>query len=240
MTDKELDRLMRCVLLDSMERRETTATTGPVFTPSARHNREIRSMLADPIGWAHRRTRPVWKKVVQRVAVILLVFSLSLGSLMAVSPTVRAAVIRWVVEWYEDQIIYRYSGEMFTGKMPQYEITALPEGYVEMEEEREDDSNYVFRAYRNAELQKTIYFDYISMQQGSASAILQKDSVTILPVTVNGMSGQLFLEDDWENIRSIITWIDPERNLQFALNACLDETGMLAIAESVSLIKTEK
>lgn len=109
-----------------------------------------------------------------------------------------------------------------------------------MEEEREDDSNYVFRAYRNAELQKTIYFDYIYMQQGSASAILQKDSVTILPVTVNGMSGQLFLEDDWENIRSIITWIDPERNLQFALNACLDETGMLAIAESVSLIKTEK
>ena len=47
-------------------------------------------------------------------AVILLVFSLSLGSLMAVSPTVRAAVIRWVTEWYETHITYRYSGEQIT------------------------------------------------------------------------------------------------------------------------------
>ena len=36
---------------------------------------------------------------------LLLVFSLSLGSLMAVSQTVRAAVVRRVVEWYETHII---------------------------------------------------------------------------------------------------------------------------------------
>ena len=174
MTDQELDRLIRRVLLDSIERQEERKAV-VAFTPSARHDWQIRSMLADPIRWAHRRTRPVWKSALQRVAVILLVFTLSLGSLMAVSPTVRAAVVRWVTEWYEDQVIYRYSGEMFTGKMPQYEITALPDGYIENESEREDDSNYVFRAYRNAELQKTIYFDYAHMQQGSSSAFLREE-----------------------------------------------------------------
>ena len=240
MTDRELDCLMRRVLLDSMEGREDTEAVVPVFTPSARHDREIRSMLADPTRWVRRWTRPVWKSALQRVAVILLVFTLSLGSLMAVSPTVRAAVVRWVTEWYEDQVIYRYSGEMFTGKMPQYEITALPEGYIEDESEREDDSNYVFRAYRNAELQKTIYFDYAHMQQSSASAYLREEGITILPVTVNGLDGQLFLEDDWEDERSVVTWIDPDSNLQFALSAYLDEAGMIAIAESVSLVKTEK
>ena len=58
MTDRELDCLMRCVLLDSMERRVDTEAAVPVFTPSARHDREIRSMLADPIGWANRWARP--------------------------------------------------------------------------------------------------------------------------------------------------------------------------------------
>ena len=240
MTDQELDRLMRRVLLDSMERREDTEAVVPAFTPSARHDWQIRSMLADPTRWAHRRTRPVWKSVLQRVAVILLVFTLSLGSLMAVSPTVRAAVVRWVTEWYEDQVIYRYSGEMFTGEMPEYEITALPEGYIEDESEREDDSNYVFRAYRNAELQKTIYFDYAYMQQGSASVFLREEGITILPVTVNGLDGQLFLEDNWEDERSVVTWIDPDSNLQFVLRAYLDKTDILHMAESVSLVKSEK
>ena len=61
MTDRELDYLMRRVLLDSMEGREDTEAAVPGFTPSARHDREIRSMLADATRWVRRRTRPVWK-----------------------------------------------------------------------------------------------------------------------------------------------------------------------------------
>ena len=53
---------------------------------------------------------------------LLLVFSLSLGSLMAVSQTVRAAVVRRVVEWYETHITYRHSGEQIAGDMHWYEI----------------------------------------------------------------------------------------------------------------------
>ena len=44
MTDKELDRLMRRVLLDSMDLREDAAGV----VPSARHRREMRAMLKDP------------------------------------------------------------------------------------------------------------------------------------------------------------------------------------------------
>jgi len=61
---------------------------------------------------------------------LLLVFSLSLGSLMAVSQTVRAAVVRRVVEWYETHITYR---QQIAGDMPWYEITDLLEGYGEIE-----------------------------------------------------------------------------------------------------------
>ncbi len=39
---------------------------------------------------------------------------------MAVSPTVRAAVVRWVTEWYETHVVYRFCENM-TGEMPQYD-----------------------------------------------------------------------------------------------------------------------
>ena len=240
MTDRELDCLMRRVLLDSMERREDTEAVVPVFTPSARPGREIRSMLADPIGWANRRARPVWKKTLRRVAVILLVFSLSLGGLMAASPTVRAAVIRWAVEWYENHITYRYSGDAIAQDMPQYEITALPEGYIEDVSLRIEWPNYTSVKYKNEELQNMILFDYIYMQQASASDFVPGEDTMILPITVNDLNGQLFLEDDWETKRNVITWVDPGSNLQFTLQANLSETDILHMAESVSLVKPEK
>ncbi len=236
MTDKELDRLMRRVLLDSMDLREDAAG----FVPSARHRREMRAMLKDPAGWARRRAQPVWKRGLRHAAAILLVCTLGLGGAAVASPTVHAAVLRWATEWYEEQVIYRYGGEAISGEMPQYAITALPDGYAEDVNEREEDSNYIFIAYHNAEHQKGIYLDYIYMQQGSVSAFVPGEDTVIKPVTINGLDGQLFLEKDWGNKRSIVTWIDPARNLQFGVYGNLNETDILTIAESVSLVENDK
>ena len=64
------------------------------------------------------------------------------------------------------------------------------------------------------------------------------EDTEVLSVTVNGLEGQLFLEKDSENTRSTLTWIDAERNLQFTLMAALNETAILHIAESVSLVRS--
>ena len=160
---------------------------------------------------------------------------------MAVSPTVRAAVIRWVTEWYETHITYRYSGEQITDEMPQYEITDLPEGYIEDESKRIERPEYITFTFcnPNKENDQKIIFDYTYMSQGGASDFVTEDS-EVLSVTVNGLEGQLFLADDWENTRSILTWIDAERNLQFTLMAALNEIDILHIAESVSLVEMIK
>ena len=237
MTDRELDRMMQHVLLDAIKRDcEKETDDVPAFKPTLRYQRQMAAMLSDPLKWAQKRARPLWKNVAQKIAVILLVFSLSLGSLMAVSPTVRAAVVRWVTEWYETHIVYRYSGEQIIGEMPQYEITDLPEGYIE--DERVNWPSYVSVVYQNKDTGKTIYLDCTYMQQGSASDYVT-DGVEVVPVTVNGLSGQLFLTDDWENKWNTITWIDAERNLQFEIDANVNRDVILHMAESVSLVKTE-
>lgn len=242
MTDQELDTLMRRVLLDSLKLNLEGATGNELsFEPTPRYQRQMTAMLADPLKWARKRARPIWKKVIQKVAVILLVFSLSLGSLMAVSPTVRAAVIRWVTEWYETHITYRYSGEQITDEMPQYEITDLPEGYVEAKGERVEWPSYVSIIYRNQsdDNAQWIYLRYIYMQQGTISNF-EIENADVQPVTVNGLDGQLYLARNPEQSDSTITWIDPDKNILFAVDAALDANDILHIAESVSLMKTEK
>ena len=240
MTDRELDRMMQHVLLDAIKRDcEKETDDVPAFKPTRHYQRQIAAMLSDPLKWARKRARPIWKSALQKVAMILLVFSLSLGSLMAVSPTVRAAVVRWITEWYETHVVYRFSGEQITDEMPQYEVTDLPEGYAEIE--RVEWPSYVSIIYQNVndENASWIYLQYIYMQQG-ASGNFGIENADIIPVTVNGLEGQLYLNRDAEGADSTITWIIPDENILFAVSAALNTDDILHIAESVSLVKTEK
>ena len=198
MTDQELDTLMRRVLLDSLKLDAESAASGELaFEPTPRYQRQMAAMVKDPLKWERRRARPLWKNVAQKAAVILLVFSLSLGSLMAVSPTVRAAVVRWVTEWYETHVVYRFSGEQIADEMPQYEVTDLPEGYAETK--RVEWPSYVSIIYQkvNDGNAPWIYLQYIYMQQG-ASSNFEIENADIIPITVNGLEGQLYLTKDSE------------------------------------------
>lgn len=236
MTDRELDRMMQHVLLDAIKRDcEKETDDVPAFKPTRRYQRQMAEMVKDPLKWGRRRARPLWKNVAQKAAVILLVFSLSLGSLMAVSPTVRAAVVRWVTEWYETHIVYRYSGEDISGEMPQYEISGLPQDYTEIIRDVYEASVSVVYESPSGDM---ICFDYTYMQQGAANIIAPGDD-EILDVTVNGIQGQFFLPHDPADAKTI-TWIDADSNLQFVVKAFCSETDILHMAESVSLVKTEK
>lgn len=62
----------------------------------------------------------------------------------------------------------------------------------------------------------------------------------IIPVTVNGIEGQLYLARNPDESDSTITWIDPDKNIAFIEDAALDADSILHIAESVSLSKIEK
>lgn len=240
MTGQELDTLMQRVLLDSLKLDwEEKAKPQPPFEASSRYRREVRRMLADPLAWTRKREKPIWKRAVQQVAAILLILSVGFGSLLAISPTVRAAFLQWITEWYETHVTYRYAGTDMAGAMPQYEITELPEGYAEIKSERIEWPNQVNIVYRNGREGKTIYLNYIRMNQGGATDFVIED-VEILPVVVNGLDGQLFWKANWESEWNTVTWIDSDRELQFTIEAHLDKMDIINIAESVSLVKSTK
>lgn len=241
MTDNELNQLMQRVLLDAIKSDcEKEDSVAPSFKPSLRYQRSLAAMIADPLKWAHKRAKPLWKKVLQKVAVVLIIFSLSLGSLMVVSPNIRAAVVNWVTEWYETHITFRYLGTPTDDEMPEYRIGALPNGYVEVDSEREEWPDYICIVYRNEVSGKTIYFDYTRMTQGYVNDFEVNSDTATSSVLVNGMQGYLFQEKNWERQRSSITWIDSDKNLQFTIHAYLPQSGILQMAESVSLFNSTK
>lgn len=233
MTEQELDRIMQRILLDAIKRDcEKETDDVPVFKPTHHYQRQITAMLADPLKWARKKAQPIWKNALQKVAVILLVFSLSLGSVMAVSPTARAAVIRWVTEWYETHVVYRYSGEDIWGEMPHYEISGLPQGYTEIIRDVYEASVSVVYESPSGDI---ICFDYTHIQQGAANIIALGDD-EIIDVTVNGIQGHLFLPHDSEDAKTI-TWINADSDLQFVVKAFCSEIDILHMAENVCLAK---
>lgn len=100
----------------------------PEFSPGYR--KSCARMLADPNGWAKRLGRPLWKKTLQTAACILLAFSLALGALMGVSPTVRAAVLNWFREIREGVVSYTSTDMAEQLAPPIWRPTWVPENFV--------------------------------------------------------------------------------------------------------------
>lgn len=238
MTDQDLDNLMKRVLNDSIQldlELDATKDT-PAFDASPQHQRQMQAMLKDPQGWAKRKTRPVWKMLARRVAVFFLAVALGFGAIMAGSPTAQASFMNWLKEIYETQVVYRFMGEDIEGEMPYYEITALPEGFVEVERIENPASTIVI--YEN-EAGDAIYLIYGFMQQGSALSLSTENS-DIVPITVNGLSGDLYLSKDFELTSNTIVWVNPELDMYFNVDGFHNATDILHMAESVSLLKTTK
>ena len=60
MTDQELDRLMRHVLMDGIgqEVEQTSQQDIPAFQPSPRYQRQMAAMQRDPLAWSRKSSAP--------------------------------------------------------------------------------------------------------------------------------------------------------------------------------------
>lgn len=229
MTDQELDRVMRRVLLDALKaEEEQNAGPGVPFAPSARYRRSMGRMCRNPLKWLRDRERPVWRRALRQAAMIALVIAIGFGVLMTTVPPVRAAVLQWVTEWYETHIVYRYHGDDPSEPLPKFAITALPDGFAETEREHQPASVGVVYEDDTGNL---IFLDCIFMHQGGAMAFNADDCI-VTDLTVNGMEGQFF-ESETPGYFNSITWIDADQRIQFSITGVFEEAELLCMAESV-------
>lgn len=230
MTDQELDRLLRRALLDAADQEAQTPPETEVPL-SEGHRRRIREMLRDPLLWFRLRNPYPWRTVARRAAVVLLMLSLSAAMVLAVSPKARADIVRWTMEQNGRRVEFRYHGDGPAQALPQYRITALPEGYTETERVEAD---WNVRVTYECTGKQWIRFSYLYMQDGTASSMGIAESDTVKDITVSGMSGKLILTQSPESA-NVIIWFDTAQNLMFSIHANVDESVIITMAESVSL-----
>lgn len=226
---------IRQALLDAAEEEFFLALAHAPDVPgfSVRYQAWEEKFLRDPIGFSKRTLRPVWKTVLRWAACFLLVVSLSLGTLMAVSPQARAWVVSWVTEQYEDHVTYRFRGEdLPTEALRDWAPTYLPEGYVQTD--FIDLPGVVSILYNNDDPEMEIELSYQLLTEGSGEN-LDNERHKITSVSIHGMPGYLHTATDGS--QNMLVWMDEKNHHGFLLMSRVDCDTLIRIAESVVLVK---
>lgn len=197
---------------------------------SPKYQKFRKKLLKDPFRYARRKKRPVWKKVLQTAACLLLAAALGLAALLAVSPDARARLIQWIRTVGDTSVSYDFFAEPTDQVPPRYEIGALPEGYVEAE--RIEDPQVVTVFYRS-ESNPRIYFGYMYMEQG-VGTLIDTRGAEVSGIEVNGCKGNFYYFPDGSNSNAII-WANEDAGILFILDMWAEKDEILCAAESVFL-----
>ena len=222
----EREALLRRAL---MEANLTDYAAVPAEEPefSSRYLRRRARLLADPFRWAKKRARPLWRRAVQSAACAALACAVALGAAMAVSPTVRAAVLGWLRELAGPGVHYSSTAEAApSAEPPRWRPVGLPEEWRLYSISTPGLGRAVTWYYRNGEARLT--FDCWS--GGSVGATLSHDAEAAWEAAaVNGRPAD-FYRDEAGNL---LVWEGADGVL-FQLQAPLDRAELEEIAEGVA------
>lgn len=230
------DHLIRQALLDAAGEDFSLALAGQRDAPPFSHKYLTweKKFLRNPVAFAQRALRPLWKTALRSAACFLLVVSLSFGTLMAVSPQARAWVTNLFRQDYSEYGTYFYEGNenLMTEDLRDWTLGYLPEGYVQTD--YIDLPGVVSILYNNDDPTMEIEFSY-QLLQGYGIWGLDNERHTISPVRINGMQG-----DFWEATDggpNFLVWFDEESKHAFLLMSRQPREVLIQIAESVELVK---
>jgi len=131
MTNEEFDKLLtaslyRAVELDYADM-PSAAELDKIVQPSENFERKMKAVLQNPKKSVKNRQRPIYYKILRTAAAVLITFTVLLGTAMAVSPTVRAAVIDFVRTWFVSPNDIRYGMNIDDVEDMIEEIKGIPE-----------------------------------------------------------------------------------------------------------------
>lgn len=202
-------------------------TEKPQFSP--KYLRWRTRLLADPFAWAKKQMRPLWMRAARMAACLLLVSGLALGSLMAVSPTVRAAVLNWLREISGSQMTYSTQQTANTQILPSnWRITWLPDGW-ELE-----NMTTITQRYEGPARQGTL--TYACYPAGDSEMTTNVDDTADVDTVRQTITVQGCQADYYESEKYRVLLWENEEGFLFMLRSstALDQEAFLKIAQSIT------
>lgn len=234
MTDEALDSLLLRAFLDAAREDDAEARTRIFHAPSPRHQREMRRMRSNPLRWRRSRLRSqqTERKLLVRVAAVLLAVLLGVGIWLSADEGARAALERWI--WYELNAKKNYDylyNDSDLQRVPHYHIGWIPEGYSLLEDSYyEYGGSIVYRA-ETKDAENTFGIAYFLRSSPSIGIYAPESAEKPDKLRINGMD--VIYQWDEENDLSSLLWLDEKYDLVFSLSSSLGKEDCIHIAESV-------
>ena len=180
-----------------------------------------------------KNNHPQLKRVLRMAASFALVILVASGSVMALSPTARAAVIGWL--FGQDGTTFSYTSmgeESESGVYYRYDLAEIPEGYFLWQEiVDESQSIMLYAEEETGHLLKVTG----SPNDGTGAMFLltttdEKSTVQIGDITAD------FYQSSTADSSSGLAWIDPDTDYLICLDGFFSKEELIEMAQS--LVKT--
>jgi len=184
--------------------------------PSQSFQRRMKAMLRNPNKYLQNQRRPIYLRALRSVAAAVIALTVLIGAAVAVSPTVRAAVIGLVRIWLVDRVEYETPLNV---KNPEWTIGYIPEGFEVIDEVvNELKSFYVYENSDGIPIMIII---------SSGKQIVDNEHSVYYQITVNGYSADVYESNDPQYPNMLVIYED--------------KTGMLiTIISEISLSELTK
>lgn len=165
------------------------------------------------------------------VAVFLTLLTV-FAALLTVSPTVRAAVVRWLKGDDKGGAAYYYEGQAVAKVGKDYELGYVPEGYI-MQNTREL-SNGMVCTYQDESGSRLEFIYLHGADHDHIFYDTQNHECQTVPLET-GTAEVYIPENDFEN--SLIVWMNAEGNELFSISCRGDAEELILLAEGVKVIQ---
>ena len=165
------------------------------------------------------------------VACAALVLILGSTSYLGLNAQAREAFFGWVTQITQNVSHYFFSGS--SDKHPEnyrYVLPEIPEGYTQ--DVVDEDGGLRMELYTNEKGETLAFETQYTTESSDYELFLDVDKLEIKKVTVQGVSGDLYIDPTGEQSSTLI-WKDPETDVLLSLTAYLPEDQLISLADSV-------
>ena len=181
-----------------------------------------------------KNNHPQLKRVLRMAASFALVILISGGSVMALSPTARAAVKGWLFGQEGTVFSYTSIGTKTESEVSyKYDLAVIPEGYVLWQEIVDETQSIMLYAEEETGLLLKVT---ATPNDGTGAMFLitttdQKETVQIGDITAD------LYPSESEDSAPGLAWVDPENDYLICLDGFFSQEELIDMA--ISLVKTE-
>lgn len=172
--------------------------------------------------------------LLKRIACALVIIILCCSIFLMLNTEIRATVISWVKEQYENFANYFFDGETSSKEPNIYYIGWLPDGFEQIDSSNSaGGGSLVYINHDGQILQLTYLFD-----TDSSNLFVTNDAYIHSVVTVQNQSADIYLAVDPQYTNAIV-WCNTNKSVLFYLSAPCNKDALVQIAESVTIVKNK-